>query len=190
MAQRTQISGDLLSALKMLLGVASLAASLALVGCTTMEQPLPSTDPSPVTSLNPSNYDIVLRDNQRALAERKGAADIALFNIGMVSAHSLNPNKNYTKALTSFKTLVKDYPQSSRVEQAKVWIEALEQLQKNAEEKQMLAEEKQTLAEEKRSLSREREKLAQERDKLNYSLEKSRKLDAEIEKRRRQSLGR
>jgi len=190
MAERTRISFGRSHALQFLFGVAAISASFMFVGCTTKEQLSPVVDPSPVSSLNPSNFEIVLKENQRALAEGKGAADVALFNIGVVSAHSLNPNKDYPRALVAFKTLVNDYPQSPRIEQAKVWIQALEQLQKIADEKQMLAGEKQTLADEKRALSREREKLAQERDKLNYAVEKSRKLDAEIEKRRRQSLGR
>jgi len=190
MTRRISVLAGRMRSSKSFFGVVVLAAGALFTGCTTREQSLPIVDPNPVGSLNPDNFDIALKENQKALAEKKGPADLALFNIGVVSANSLNPNKDYVTALAAFKTLVKDYPQSPRVEQAKVWIQALEQIQNNADEKQKLADEKQKLADEKRALTRDREKLSQERDKLNYAIEKSRQLDADIEKRRRRSLGR
>ncbi len=60
------------------------------------------------------------------------------------------------------------------VEPAKTWITVLEEHQK--------------IADEKRSLTKEREALVQEKDKLKYTIEKSRQVDIEIEKRRRGTL--
>lgn len=119
-------------------------------------------------------YEAAYNENQKILQEGRGAPDVALFNMGMISAHSANPKKNYPRALSSFRTLVKDYPQSSMAEPAKTWIQVLEEYQK--------------IAEEKRTLSRERESLVQEKDKLKYTVEKSRQVDLEIEKRRRETL--
>jgi hypothetical protein len=59
-------------------------------------------------------------------------------------------------------------------EPAKTWIQVLEEHQK--------------MSEEKRLLMRERESLVQEKEKLKYANEKSRQLDVEIEKRRRETL--
>jgi hypothetical protein len=166
-----------------LLAAAALILCAFIAGCATMEQQPPAIDSPTGNSILPSNFDQALKENQRALAEGKGPPDVALFNIGVVSAHSANPKKDYSRALLAFRSLVKDHPSSPRAEQAKIWIQALEQIQKNTEEIQKLAEEK-------RAVARERDLVVQERNKLNYATEKSRQLDAEIEKRRRQSLNR
>ena len=60
------------------------------------------------------------------------------------------------------------------IEPAKTWIQVLEEYQK--------------LADEKRVLMREREALVQEKDKLRFSVERSRQVDVDIEKRRRDAL--
>jgi TolA-binding protein len=119
-------------------------------------------------------YEAAYNENQKILQDGGGAPDLALFNMGMISAHSGNPKKNYLRALSSFRTLVKDYPQSSMAEPAKTWIQVLEEYQK--------------MADEKRSMAKEKESLVQEKDKLKYTIEKSRQVDVEIEKRRRETL--
>src|SRR5258706_421809 len=126
------------------------------------------------TLMSRGQYEAAYSENQRILQEGRGAPDIALFNLGMISAHSANPKKNYPRALTSFRTLVKDYPQSTMIEPAKTWIQVLEEYQR--------------MAEEKRALAKERESLVQEMDKLRYTIEKSRQVDVEIERRRRETL--
>jgi len=119
-------------------------------------------------------YEAAITENQKIIQDRRGSPDVALFNMGMISAHPTNPKKNYTRALSSFRTLVKEYPQSSMVDPAKTWITVLEEQQK--------------IADEKRILTKEREALLQEKDKLKYTIEKSRQVDIEIEKRRRGTL--
>jgi len=119
-------------------------------------------------------YEAAYSANHKILQEGRGAPDVALFNMGVISAHSANPKKNYPRALSSFRTLVVEYPQSSMVEPAKTWIQVLEAYQK--------------LADEKRLLMREREAFAHEKDKLKYAIEKSRQVDVDIEKRRRDTL--
>jgi hypothetical protein len=136
--------------------------------------------PSIVTA--PANFDAALKENQTALAAGKIAPDIALYNTGFLLAHPSNSKKDYPKAIHSFQTLIAEHPRSSLLEPAKTWIQVLEQQQK-------VVEERRKLVEEKRALEREREMLVQERQKLNYASEKSRQLDLEIEKRRRQTLG-
>ncbi len=180
-----------------LFGAVILAAGGLITGCSMID--LQSQNPKPATEnlVPPQNFDIAVVEYQNALAEGRLAPDIALYNIGVVSVHSANPKQDYPRALRSFTTLVKNYPTSPRAEEAKIWIQALEQIQKNAEELERLAEEKRAvarerdqLAQERNLLSQERNQLTQERNKLKDAIEKSRQLDADIEKRRRRSLKR
>jgi outer membrane protein assembly factor BamD (BamD/ComL family) len=188
-----------------LLAAATLGAVLSLAGCATIQESpkdleskkKPDQFERAQNLFTQGNYEAALNENQRVLADEEGGHDVALFNMGVISAYSLNPKKDYPRALTSFKTLVNQHPQSPLTKQAEVWIQVLEEHQKIANEKQKLAEERQKLVEEKRSLTREkeafsrdREALSQEREKLKYTVEKSRQLDMEIEKRRRQAQSR
>ena len=124
--------------------------------------------------LSQRQYDAAFNETKGILQEGSGAPDVALFNLGMISAHSANPKKNYTRALSYFRTVVKEYPQSQISEPAKTWIQVLEEYQK--------------MSEEKRLLIRERESLVQEKEKLKYANDKSRQVDVEIEKRRRETF--
>ena len=162
-----------------------LSACLVLSGCATGELesgPAPERIDFGHIAQTPANFETALKNNQAALAEGKSTPDLALYNIGVILAHPANPKKDQTRAIQSFRTLVAEHPRSKWVEQSRTWIQVLEQQQR-------VADEKQKLAEEKRALNREREMLLQERHKLNYASEKSRQLDLEIDKRRRQSLG-
>lgn len=168
------LCGELSRAAPKIRGMAALGACLFFIGCTTGDMTLgPSSEPDQIIQA-PSNFDAALKQNQTALFERKGPPDVALYNIGLILSHPSNPKKDQTRALHSFKTLVTEHPRSKFADQAKTWVQVLEQQQKNAEEK--------------RALSREREMLLLERQKLNYASEKSQQLDLEIERRRRQSL--
>jgi TolA-binding protein len=69
------------------------------------------------------DYKGALEENQKILSEYPNSppGDEALFNIGLIYAHS----KDYKKSLDSFKRLMRDFPQSSRLEEAKVWTDVL-----------------------------------------------------------------
>ena len=190
MTQRLLFVFNRLGNLRLLFTAASLLLGLLVTGCSTTDQPWQGNSSPTGGLIIPSNFDQALKENQKALAENKGQPDVALYNIGMISAHSANPKRDYSRALLSFRTLLRDYPGSLRAEQAKLWIQAIEQNQKATEEGHKLAEEKRALTRERDQLAQERTQLAQERNKLNYAIEKSRQLDAEIEKRRKQSLNR
>ena len=183
-------------ALQWLYGTAAVIACFAFISCAKITEivqgPGSEQGNHPVVVNTPANFDLALKENQTALTAGKIAPDIALYNSGFLLAHPSNPKKDYPKAIHSFQTLIAEHPRSSLLEPAKTWIQVLEQQQKVAEEsreqQQKIAEERRKLAEEKRALGKEREMLAQERQKLNYASEKSRQLDLEIEKRRRQTL--
>lgn len=177
---KLRVCGDALRVRRALFGLTIASVCFIVIGCTTGEFGLGSDARGPSVQ-TPTNFDSALKRNQAALAERKGAPDVALYNMGVILAHPSNPKKDQTKALQSFKLLVAEHPRSSFADPAKTWIQVLEQQQK-------VLEERQKLAEEKRALNKEREMLLQERQKLNYASEKSQQLDMEIEKRRRQLL--
>lgn len=53
-----------------------------------------------------------------------------LFELGLISAHNGNPKKDYRKALGYFTRLVREYPRSGLVEEAKIWIDVLDSMEK------------------------------------------------------------
>jgi hypothetical protein len=189
-----KVSGENSHVHPLLYATAAAVVCFALVSCTniteTVQDPgsAQANHPS-IIKTTPANFEVALKENQMALAAGKMAPDIALYNTGFLLAHPSNPKKDYPKAIHSFQSLVAEHPRSSLLEPARTWIQVLEQQQKIAEQQQKVVEERRKLAEEKRALDREREMLSQERQKLNYATEKSRQLDLEIEKRRRQILG-
>lgn len=128
------------------------------------------------------NYEASLKENESALilAEGKPPGDTALFNMGLIAANSKNPAKNYPQALMYFDRLMREYPESRLIEPAKVWVDVLREHQKVAAERKGLIQEKQALTQDKIALAREREK-------LNLAIEQSRKVDIEIEQKRRKA---
>ena len=94
------------------------------------------------------DYEGALKDNQKvlSLSGNKPPGDEALFNMGLIYAHSGNPRKDYRKSLSSFKKLVEGYPESPWVEQAKIWTEML---QENEKLNQMIEKLYETLGEPK-----------------------------------------
>lgn len=162
--------------------LAALVAFTALTGCSSMtnlsESTLPAERRTAFERVNllvsEGQYDTAYNETQKIMKEGAGAPDVALFNLGMISAHSANPKRNYPRALSHFRAVVKEYPQSPLAEPAKTWIQVIEEYQR--------------MSEEKRLLLKKREALTQEREKLKYANEKSRQVDVEVERRRRELL--
>ena len=75
------------------------------------------------------DYEGALAENQRvlALSNRQPPGDEALFNIGLIYAHSGNPKKDFRKALDSFRKMMTDYPKSPLFEQARIWAGVLQE---------------------------------------------------------------
>lgn len=69
-----------------------------------------------------------LRENERvlALAPKSRPAGAALFGIGLIEADPANPGKDYGKALTTFRQVVTDFPDSDFARESSVWIPFLE----------------------------------------------------------------
>ncbi|MCK5012094.1 MAG: SPOR domain-containing protein [Deltaproteobacteria bacterium] len=73
-------------------------------------------------------YKEALRENQEVLSmvAPNSPGDRALFNMGLIYAHNDNPEKDYKKAIGFFNKIIGDYPQSTLVEEAKIWVATLE----------------------------------------------------------------
>jgi len=110
--------------------------------------------------LEQRDYEGALKENQKILSfsSQNPPGDEALFNMGLIYAHFGNPKKDYGKSVVFFRKLMKDYPQSPLVEQARIWTGILQ----------------------------ENEKLSQTIQKLNQVIEDSKHVDIEIEEKKRE----
>ena len=106
------------------------------------------------------NYGNALKEHEKviSLAGNNSPADESLFYIGVIYAHPANPAKDYGKSIFYYRKLIKDYPTSSLVEQAKAIIGVLQ----------------------------ENDKLNRTVERLNIIIEESKKVDIGIEQRKRE----
>ena len=86
------------------------------------------------------DYDGSFRENQRvlSLSGKNPPGDRALFNITLIYADSENPKKDYEKALLFLQRMIRDYPQSSLVKEAKTWAKVLQENKRFRQESQRL----------------------------------------------------
>lgn len=70
------------------------------------------------------NFEEAVRKNQQILREAGSAppADEALYNLGLIHAHSDNPAKDYRLAREYFARLTREFPASPLAEEARVWL--------------------------------------------------------------------
>jgi tetratricopeptide (TPR) repeat protein len=110
--------------------------------------------------LEKQDYDGSLKEYQEilSLAGQNPPGDEALSNMGLIYAHPGNPKKDYGKSVSFLNKLKKDYPQSPFVVQARIWVGILQ----------------------------ENEKLNQTVQKLNQMIEESKRVDIEIEEKKRE----
>jgi len=80
-----------------------------------------------------NDFNKALDVNQQALSvsENGQRLDKVLFNIGFIYAHHDNPDKNYKLSIEYFERLIKEYPQSPLIDQAKVWQGLLNIIEKS-----------------------------------------------------------
>lgn len=85
--------------------------------------------------LDKNDFKGALKENMKVLAlfEKEPPGDSALFNMGLIYAHYENPEKDYKKSIHYFKRLIKEYPQSPLLEQAKIWVNVLGIIEKGKE---------------------------------------------------------
>jgi tetratricopeptide (TPR) repeat protein len=75
------------------------------------------------------NFEAALEENQKVLSAsgKNNPKDRALFQIGLIYASSRNPKRDLDKSLSFFLRLVKEYPQSPFTDEAKTWIDLLQE---------------------------------------------------------------
>jgi DNA repair exonuclease SbcCD ATPase subunit len=148
------------------------------------------------------DYDGSLKAYQRVLAlvQDQPPADVAAYNIGLLYAYPRNPKNDHQKAIGSFNQVISRFPESPWVEQAKVWVSVLNEVEdskqevektKRAIEKSREDVEKNRLAVEKSKQEIEKtrselEKSKQEIEKGKQLIEKFKQVDIEIERKRRE----
>ena len=86
------------------------------------------------------DYDGSFRENQRvlSLSGKNPPGDRALFNMALIYAYSENPKKDYEKALLFLQRMIREYPQSSLVEEAKTWAKVLQENERSRQESERL----------------------------------------------------
>jgi tetratricopeptide (TPR) repeat protein len=78
------------------------------------------------------DFDGAMRESQKvlALAPKGPPGDVALYSMGLISAHYGNPRKDYRKAHAFFVRLRKEFPASFFAEEARIWTSVLETMEK------------------------------------------------------------
>jgi len=105
------------------------------------------------------NYGNALKELEKVIVQAgdKSPADESLFYMGLIYAYPANPAKDFGKSIFYCRKLIKDYPKSSLVEQAKAIIGILQ----------------------------ENDKLNRMVERLNTIIEESKKVDIGIEQKKR-----
>ncbi len=106
------------------------------------------------------NYEGALKENQRVLSlyGQHTLGHEALFNMGLIYGHPGNPKRDNGKAMFFFNKLTKDFPQSPFADQARIWLGML----------------------------LENQRLNQTVEKLQQVIEESKRVDIEIEERKKE----
>lgn len=82
--------------------------------------------------LEKGDFEGAINRYQNLLARQGGTmyADLALFDLGLLYAHYDNPKRDFKNSLSSFTRMIRECPGSSLVEEAKIWVNLLETLER------------------------------------------------------------
>jgi TolA-binding protein len=108
--------------------------ALSLVGCGLFVHREPEEDQAQVAVararrlLSQQDFDGASKENQRAitLARNRPPVDEALFQLGLIAATVGNPKRDNKAATGYFNRVIREYPQSPWVDQAKAWVGVLQ----------------------------------------------------------------
>jgi tetratricopeptide (TPR) repeat protein len=134
------------------------------------------------------------------LAGDHAPADGAVYNMGLIYAHPNNPKRDNRKAIESFSKVISDYAESPWAEQARIWVDLLQQVETSKQEAELAREameqsrqaiERSRQDAEKFRLAAERSKqevdrTRQEMEKSRQALERANQIDIEIEQKKRE----
>jgi len=82
--------------------------------------------------LSKGDFEGSMRESQRAVAlsKEQPPSDAATFNMGLIYAHPKNPKKDNKRAIGFFNRVIKNFPESPLVEQARIWVGVLDGVEK------------------------------------------------------------
>jgi TolA-binding protein len=109
---------------------------LLLAGCVSMERDRFAGDLQNAAQLyarGDFEASLVVNHNVVVLSQGTPPADQSLFNMGLIFADNRYAKKDYNKSMAYFQRVVKEYPDSSLVPQAKTWIGVLQVIEKSKE---------------------------------------------------------
>ncbi len=133
-------------------------------------------------------YEGSLGENQKVLSltGKKTPGDEALFNMGLIYAHSNYPKRDYRRSLDLFKRVLTDYPQSPLVLQANIWIGVLQMIENSKQEFEKAKQDLEKAKEEFEKAKQDFEKAKEEVEKAKQVIEKSKEVDIEIEQKKKE----
>jgi tetratricopeptide (TPR) repeat protein len=140
--------------------------------------------------LTQKDYEAALKENERilSLSLNRPPSDEALFNLGTIYAHYENPRRNYEKSLFFFRTLVKNYPKSLLLDQAKTWAELLEENRRFNNELENIRQTVEKSERENQRLKRENQRVNSVIEGLKKMITKSKQVDIEVEQKKREEV--
>lgn len=172
-----------------------LSFSLAVAGCAPFQKPdrgeqLPLNTPSEEkqlllrakSSFSRGDFLTSLKENQEILnrfPEKYG--DHALYALGLIYAYPEYPDANYETALTFFKKLIGEYPDSVFKNQAKIWISILNQTAEHEKERDKNNKQIDLL---ERALKAEKKQIKN----LQNQIKSLKEIDLGIEEKKREAL--
>ena len=101
----------------------TLIGPLILGGCAPKEKPLLMDAEDLMIK---GEYSRALEKNRQLLEKFPRMGDRALFQMGLITVHPNNPNKDYKKSLRYFQRLIKEFPKSDLKNQAQIWVLSLQ----------------------------------------------------------------
>ena len=112
---------------------------LSVVSCTSLKERMkkglcsrPSTQEFLYSLKSAGDFENALKRSRETLSKspRTPPGDEALFDMGLVYAHPKNPKKDYRKSVEYFRRLLNEFPHSPHIEETKMWVGVLEDIEK------------------------------------------------------------
>jgi len=82
------------------------------------------------TLISEGNFDGALKENEKVLSlfMKEPPGDQAIYNMGLIYAHHLNPGKDFRKSMLYFEKLIEEQPHSPLAEEANIWVGLLKKI--------------------------------------------------------------
>ena len=140
------------------------------------------------TYLAQGEYEKALEENKKviSLAGKNVPVDEALFYIGLIYVHPANSARDYGKAIVSFNRLIRGYPGSPLVEQAKTMAGLLQEndvLDRTIERLSHTIEEQKQKNDRMNNVIEEQKKTV---DRLNNVIDELKQVDIDVEQKKRE----